>query len=372
MAMNILMLSRDDVHTVLGGDTIQMLQTGIELEKLGVQIKMGSVSKSPSLEGVDLIHVFNWEQLQPFLSSYGEAQTDGIPIVLSTIFWFHTGQWYDAAINSKRTWKIANAALGSVRSRALYENWQEAKFRRGEEGYELRQMLSIPAQLLPNSSIEVEHLEHVLGFEGSLQKRSTVVPNGVIRELFDPRPMPDKDFYDRYGLEGFVLEVARIQSAKNQLGLIEALSDTTIPIVFIGQPSPYEKEYVDRCIAAAKRRGNVYFVSPKTPQELAGIYTLAAVHVLPSWRETPGLASLEAAAAGCRIVTTSHGSAKEYFGDEAWYCNPRDSHSIRQATLAALSSTQSDRLRKRVLELFTWEAAARVTLDVYQKILSGS
>jgi glycosyltransferase involved in cell wall biosynthesis len=372
MAMNVLMLSRDDVHTVPGGDTIQMLHTGKELQRLGVQIQMDSVSKAPPLSDIDLIHVFNWEQLNPFMNIYRKELKSEIPIVLSTIFWFHTGQWYDEAITSRPAWKIANAALGSSKSRILYEFWQAVKFRRGRKGQELRRDLFSPTRLMPNSLIEVEHLEQVLGLKGHLQNRCTIVPNGVIKELFDPFPEPDKEFYKRYELEGFVLEVARIQSAKNQLGLIEALSDITIPIVFIGQTSPYEKEYVERCMAAAKQRGNVYFLNPKTPQELAGIYRLAAVHVLPSWRETPGLASLEAAAAGCQIVTTSLGSAKEYFGDLAWYCNPRDPNSIRQAVQAALSSPHTDLLRKRILEFYTWEAAARVTLDVYQNILNPS
>ena len=205
--------------------------------------------------------------------------------------------------------------------------------------------------------------------EGRLQTRYTVVPNGVVRELFDPLPAPNADFVKEYGLENFVVQVARVQSAKNQLGLLGALSDTSFPIVIIGQPSPYEKEYVACCYEQARRRGNVYFVSPKTPQELAGIYVLAAVHVLPSWRETPGLASLEAAAAGCRIVSTSNGSAREYFGDDAWYCDPRDPDSIRKAVLTALESPPSEKLRRRVLERFTWELAAKSTLDAYHKAI---
>jgi len=371
--MNVLMLNRDDVHTVLGGDTIQMLQTKSELEKLGVQVQVGAVSQAVNLQDFDLIHVFNWEQLESVINTYGKLFIGRLPLLLSTIFWFHTGQWFDEAVTGRRAWRIANATIGPAHSRVIYEKWQQAKFRWGKRGQDLRRQLSVPAQLLPNSKIEMGHLKDVLGLDGRLLKRCTIVPNGVVKELFDPIPAPNQEFWKEYGLKDFVVEVARIQRAKNQLGLIEALSDTSFPIVFIGQPSPYEPEYVDRCYEQANRRGNVYFVSPKTPQELAGIYRLAAVHVLPSWRETPGLSSLEAAAAGCRIVSTSNGSAWEYFGDEAWYCDPRNLRSIRQAVLAALDSPSTENLRKRVLECFTWEAAAKITLEAYRKVLnSGS
>jgi glycosyltransferase involved in cell wall biosynthesis len=116
----------------------------------------------------------------------------------------------------------------------------------------------------------------------------------------------------------------------------------------------------------------VYFLDILPPEALAGIYVLAAVHVLPSWRETPGLVSLEAAAAGCRIVTTSYGSVREYFGDLAWYCNPSDLMSIRSAVLLALEATPNHALREKILSSFTWDIAAEKTLAVYHKVLDRS
>ena len=367
--MKVLMLSRDDVFTVPGGDSIQMVGTKKELDKLEVQVQVGADYRATNFRDFDILHVFNWEQLGSVLSACESSNNRELPIVLSTIFWFHTGHWYDDAVARKQAWKIANTLLGSPRSRAVYEKWQQAKFRYGERGQNFRRQLSATAQILPNSLIEKLHLEVVLGLKGHLQRRCTIVPNGVDRELYDPLPAPNEKFWKEYRLEDFVLEVARIQSAKNQLGLLEALSDTTFPIVFIGQPSPYEKDYVECCYDRAKQRGNVYFIEPKSSQELAGIYPLAAVHVLPSWRETPGLASLEAASAGCRIVTTSIGSTREYFGDEAWYCDPRDTSSIRKAVLAALESPPSEKLRSTVLDRFTWGAAAKKTLEAYHRVL---
>lgn len=367
--MRVLMVNRRDAESVPGGDSVQMRETAAGLEVLGVEVVTAAVGELPSLHGFDILHVFNWDQLEPVLSSLNGCAADRPPVVLSPIFWHHSGHWFCAAVSARTTWKVIRTSLGSSRSFRLYENWQQAKFRWQAHGRRLRRRLFSAAQVLPNSRLEIEHLQSVLRMKRIPPSRITVVPNGVRRELFQPRPAPDPSFLEEYGMRGFVLQVARIQAAKNQLGLITALFDLPIPIVFVGQPSPYEPEYVRRCRELAGERGNVYFVAPRPPEELAGIYAAAGVHVLPSWRETPGLASLEAAAAGCRVVSTDVGSAREYFGDLAWYCDPRDPASIRRAVTQALAAAPSEELRRRVLDLFTWDRAARITLEAYHRAL---
>lgn len=368
--MRILMLNRPDAASVPGGDTVQMMRTKAGLERLGVEVKVGAAGDIVSAPPYDVVHIFNWQWLGPILAQWpaGEAAPR---LVLSTIFWHHTGHWFDQAASSKRLWKTARQALGYQRACRLYERWQQEKFCWGSEGRELRRLFRIPDQFLPNSEMETAHLEEVLSLRGRLSPRATVVPNGIDREMFDPPPQPDQKFQEEYHLKDFVVQVARIQSAKNQLGLIEALFDVPVPLVFIGQPSPYEEAYVSLCYERGRQRGNVYFLGPRPPGELFGIVTLAAVHALPSWRETPGLASLEAAAAGCRIVTTSIGSTREYFGEDAWYCDPRNPRSIREAVLQALGSPPSPNLRERVLARYTWDAAAKATYQAYCRALEN-
>ena len=55
---------------------------------------------------------------------------------------------------------------------------------------------------------------------------------------------------------------------------------------------------------------------------LASACAAARVFALPSWFETPGLAALEAALAGCAVVITPFGSPREYFGDLVEYARP--------------------------------------------------
>jgi glycosyltransferase involved in cell wall biosynthesis len=89
--------------------------------------------------------------------------------------------------------------------------------------------------------------------------------------------------------------------------------------------------------------------------------------VLPSWYELPGLVSLEAAAAGCRIVSTSWGSARDYFRDRVRYCSPDDPAGIRDAILQAFDSETGD-LRSYVADSFGWDKTARKLRDIYRRI----
>jgi hypothetical protein len=112
----------------------------------------------------------------------------------------------------------------------------------------------------------------------------------------------------------------------------------------------------------------VHFLGEIPHEDLSGLYQRAAVHVLPSYREVMPLVCLEAAAAGCRIVSTVVGGVREYFGERAWYCEPGNPKSIRKAVLAALSAPHTEELKNLVLSQYTWERAAQKTLDGYMRL----
>ena len=116
----------------------------------------------------------------------------------------------------------------------------------------------------------------------------------------------------------------------------------------------------------------MHFLETMSQKELASAMKAARVFAMPSLFETPGLVYLEAAAAGCNVVATQVGSAKEYLGDCAWYCNPYEIYSIKEAVLKAYSSPKTGSAQRRVLKYFTWERAAKLTLEVYQEVLRGA
>src|SRR5262249_29032659 len=128
--------------------------------------------------------------------------------------------------------------------------------------------------------------------------------------------------------------------------------------------------YFKECKKVAEgAKGKVLFIDHMPQDGLKSAYGAAKVHALPSWRETPGLASLEAGLAGCNIVVTKRGSTEEYFGDLAYYCEPDDSQTIRSAVIKAYEMPRNCQLAEQILEKFTWEKAAAETLIAYQAIV---
>jgi glycosyltransferase involved in cell wall biosynthesis len=137
--------------------------------------------------------------------------------------------------------------------------------------------------------------------------------------------------------------------------------------LIVGAPAPNQLRYYNRCQKLAAN--NVTFIEHLSQQELIRYYQQAKVHVLPSWFETTGLSSLEAAAMGCNIVITSKGDAKEYFGMDAFYCDPSIPASIYAAVEKASVKEQGQALRQKIISNFTWHEAAMQTKKAYEQII---
>lgn len=368
--MRVLMINRDDAFTVPGGDTVQMVETAKELEKLGADVHVCTVATAPSMTGYDVIHVFNWEQFEP-TRMLAERLAPGSrpPIVLTPIFMFQFGHWFETAKTAKVKWSFLNSVAGDRLARLVYTRWQEWKFKRGDDAKRAREAAMSAAMLLPNSETEIAYAATMLDLNGRVHSRCAILVNGVPAERFTDASDAAPEILPQIPADGFVLQVARIQSEKNQLGLIKALFKEPIPVVFVGQPSPYEPDYVDRCRELGERRGNVHFLGSVPHSQLPGIYRRARVHVLPSFREVVPMVCLEAAAAGCRIVSTTVGGIQEYFGDLAWYCEPGDEDSIRYAVMDAWNALPDGSLRKLVLSKYTWGRTAAAAMDAYRRLL---
>jgi glycosyltransferase involved in cell wall biosynthesis len=101
----------------------------------------------------------------------------------------------------------------------------------------------------------------------------------------------------------------------------------------------------------------------------------AAAVVFPSRYEGFGLPPLEAMRLGTPTVVSTAGAFPEICADGALAVAPDDAEALAEQISRLVSSPQERELwrgkgRKRA-ELFTWQAAARQTIDVYRAALEG-
>jgi polysaccharide pyruvyl transferase CsaB len=353
--IRVLMRIRPDHLERPGGDTVQMNKTKEQLEELGVEVAV-SADESPDLSSYDLVHAFNLGRPEEPSTHCRQAAEAGKAVALSTVYWDFAEFW---EWGDTDYWLLPRPEEGLPEPRMAPVPGPIEVRRRARLDQLRRNAVDCAHVYLPNGDGEAELLSDSYAMDMS---RTVVVTNAVDEAFFTAKP---EVFVEKYGLRDFVLCAARIEKRKNQLALVAALRGTGLPLVMVGQANP--QEYLDLCRRYADE--NVVFIDAVNHEELASAYAAAKVHALPGWFETPGLSSLEAAAAGRNIVSTDRGTAREYFGDMAWYCDPRSIDSIREAVLAAYESAPRDDLRARVRERCTWRRAAESTLAGYRMAL---
>ena len=181
--------------------------------------------------------------------------------------------------------------------------------------------------------------------------------------------LPDL-FRATYGIENFVLNVGHIGPArKNVLRLIHALEKVNARSVIIGRIE--DNAYGRMCVAAAKNNPRLLLLDaiPNDSALLASAYAACDVFVLPSLFETPGIAALEAALAGAKIVVTKFGGTEEYFGGHAQYVEPTSWELIHHGILSALNAPKATHLRDHVAGRYLWQHVAEQTLAVYKTVV---
>ncbi|GIV09326.1 MAG: hypothetical protein KatS3mg019_1417 [Fimbriimonadales bacterium] len=121
--------------------------------------------------------------------------------------------------------------------------------------------------------------------------------------------------------------------------------------------------------------GSVYGFLPALPHDgplLASAYAACRVFALPSMLETPGLAALEAAVAGARVVVPPYGGALEYFQGFALYPNPRSVRAIRAAILTAWNAPHdAETQRQFILSRYSWNVVAQQTVQAYRQVFEN-
>jgi glycosyltransferase involved in cell wall biosynthesis len=364
--MKVLMQGRRDLFESYGGDSTQVLKTKEYLERLGVDVDV-SAGLSPDVGGYDLVHIFN----APFydvLSMIKNAVRSRKKIVYSPVYLDHSE--YDRKSRTGPA-KYLCKILGKYRAEDLKAL---AGVTRGGKlptdilslikGYRRIQneILRSVDFILPNSRSEIARLraDFTVGDTPCL-----AVPYAVDKNLFNEKPETKKEL-ERF--KGCLLAVAKVEGRKNQLNLIKAIRGLPYDLLLVGEISEGQRPYYEKLKKEAGK--NVYFLGPVKHDDIPKYYSLAKVHCLVSWMETCGLSSMEAAIMGCNIVISDRGDTREYFRDYAYYCEPDSVESIKNAVIRAYNDPPDPALREFIMQNYSWEKAAEITLGAYNKVLN--
>ncbi len=358
--MRVAFISRSTIFTAPGGDTRQMEMTAHYLRELGVEVDIHLSSDKIDYNRYDLLHFFNITRPTDIMHHAAKAKK---PFLLSTIFVEHN------RINEEKK-GLAFQLLSQMFSpdglsylkiiaRSILNNEKIISKRYLLMGHRrsIKWIVNRADCLLPNSESEMRRFSERYQVKAPYR----VVPNGI-----DPA-LVGKKFEQIPEYKNAIICLARFEPLKNQIAMIRALNNTFYDVYLHGKPAPNHKAYYEECKNAAAV--NVHIRNFLQGDDLYRVYASAKVHVLPSYFETTGLSSLEAAFMGCNIVVTDKGDTRDYFGDDAWYCDPDNDDSIREAVDAAFNAPYNEAFRERILKKFTWQRAAEETLAAYNQVL---
>ena len=361
--MKVLFSCRPQIFDVPGGDTVQLLKMQKHLKNRGIEATISPNLADIQRNNCDLVHVFNIFDIESMRQQTSRAKELGIPYVMTTNYWNPIEFFFETSHSVVH--RLARAIIPRASLFSYYADKKQKKM--AAEIALQREALNNAALILPNS--EGESLELQRDFDQPAEKFS-VFYNAVD---FDDIESADANlFADRYGLRDFVLCVGRFEERKNQPGVAQALAGLETPIVFIGGVPSYQRSYFEACQRAVGQSSRSLFIEGLPQQEVFSAMKAAKVHVLGSWWENTGLVSLEASICGCNVVTTNRSPWQEYFGADAWICDPSDPESLRSSVEAALSAPFSQSLATRIRERFTWPLAADSLKRAYERVLAGA
>ena len=233
-----------------------------------------------------------------------------------------------------------------------------------------RRVLPAAVRVVTVSQSSYDDLPRALGVDST---RLRVVPVGVDATVFRPPTAPR--------VPGRLVAVASADvPLKGVVPLLEAVAklrtERDVELVVVGsvRPDGPTGPTLDRL----GLRTAVRFVGGLGEAELVALLASADAAVVPSLYEGFSIPAVEAMACATPLVVTTAGALPEVVGpdgDCALHVPPGDADALAAAVLRLLDDPGlRQRLgaagRRRVLDRFTWRAAAERTVDVYREALA--
>jgi len=239
----------------------------------------------------------------------------------------------------------------------------------------------------------VRHAEHVIAVSEATKRdivRLTGTPETKITVIYEAadslyKPVDDPQalarMHAQYHLpEQFIMFVGTIEPRKNLPTLIHAFHGlvekykTSANLAIVGRRGwLYDDVY--NLVEQLDLQNRVHFLGRVPTMDLLYLYNASRMLVLPSYYEGFGLPPLEAMACGVPVIVSDTSVMPEVVGDAALRVPHEDVEGFTVAMNRLLidDDLRADMIAKgqKRVKCFSWERAARETLDVYQRVADG-
>ena len=200
--------------------------------------------------------------------------------------------------------------------------------------------------------------------------RFRVIPNGIDTGLFYPIPEIEREKNRLIvtnsadtplkGLDHLLLALAELTKARD------------VRLIVVG--SPKKNGSVEKLIRHLRLGNFVRFTGRIDNHEFVRQYARASVAIVPSLYEGFGLPAAEAMACGVPVVSTTGGALPEVVGDAGVLVPPADPMALAGAVAELLDHPgRAEEIGqagfKRARNRFTWESAAKKTVDAYRGVI---
>lgn len=202
--------------------------------------------------------------------------------------------------------------------------------------------------------------------------RFSVIPNGINTELFYPIPEIKRE------PNRIIVTNSADTPLKGLYHLLRAVASIAsyrdVSLTVIGKPK--ENGGIERLVRKLGIGRLITFTGRVSNEEFVRHYARATVAVVPSVYEGFGLPAGEAMACRVPVISTSGGALPEVVGDAGIIVPPENPAALAQAIVKifdnpGLARELGQKGYERVHRHFTWEKAARKTVEVYREVIRG-
>ncbi|MFK8023769.1 MAG: glycosyltransferase family 4 protein [Ilumatobacter sp.] len=263
-----------------------------------------------------------------------------------------------------------------TRDRALEMDAAKTRYRRWSIGrwYSFVKMQGKVASKMPRIVVVSQNsIDDIHTDMGVSKDRMRLVPVGVDPDLFKPVPGVNRQ-------PGRLITTASADVALKGLSyLLEAMAklrtERDVTLTIIGKPKPGKSM---RLIEELGLKPHIDFVSGVPDERIVELYSEAELAVVPSLYEGFSLPAIEAMCSGTPLVATDGGALPEVTGTDGettLRCVAGDADALATTIARGLDDAElrariGEAGRQRVLERWTWQRCAELTVDQYREVLA--